>query len=60
MIESVQYNAALALTDTVRGSSREQFHQELGFMIFVGTKISVSLKDFAQFLFILHNRICTC
>ena len=31
MIESVQYNAALAITGAIRGSSREKLHQELGF-----------------------------
>ena len=30
MIESVQYNAALAITSTIRGSSREKLYQELG------------------------------
>ena len=30
-IESIQYNAALAITGTVRGTSREKFYQELGF-----------------------------
>ena len=30
-IESVQYNAALAITGTVRGTSREKLYQELGF-----------------------------
>ena len=31
MIESVQYNAALAITGAIRGSSGENFYQELGF-----------------------------
>ena len=31
MIESVQYNAALAITRSIDGSSREKLHQELGF-----------------------------
>ena len=31
MIESVQYNAALAITGAIRGSFREKLHQELGF-----------------------------
>ena len=30
MIESVQYNAASAITITIRGSSREKLYQELG------------------------------
>ena len=30
-MESVQYNAALAITGTVRGTSREKLYQELGF-----------------------------
>ena len=30
-IESIQYNAALAITDAVRGTSREKLYQELGF-----------------------------
>ena len=30
-IESIQYNAALAITGAVRGTSREKFYQELGF-----------------------------
>ena len=29
-LESIQYNAALALTGTIRGSSMEKFYQELG------------------------------
>ena len=31
MIESVQYNAALAITGAIHGSSREKLYQELGF-----------------------------
>ena len=31
MIESVQYNAALAITGAIRGSSREKLYRELGF-----------------------------
>ena len=31
MIESVQYNAALAITGAINGSSREKLYQELGF-----------------------------
>ena len=31
MIETVQYNAALAVTGTIRGTSREKLYQELGF-----------------------------
>ena len=30
-LESIQYNAAIALTSAVRGSSREKLYQELGF-----------------------------
>ena len=30
-IESIQYNAALATTGAVRGTSREKLYQELGF-----------------------------
>ena len=29
-METIQYNAALALTDAIRGSSREKLYQELG------------------------------
>ena len=29
-LESIQYNAALAITGTIRGSSREKLYQELG------------------------------
>ena len=29
-IESVQYNAALAITGTIRGTSKEKLYQELG------------------------------
>ena len=29
-LESIQYNAALALTGAIRGSSRKKLHQELG------------------------------
>ena len=31
MIESVQYNAALANTGAIHGSSRDKLYQELGF-----------------------------
>ena len=30
-LESVQYNACLALTGAIRGSSKEKIYQELGF-----------------------------
>ena len=30
-LESVQYNAALAITGDIRGSSREKLYPELGF-----------------------------
>ena len=30
-IESIQYNAALAITGAVRGTSKEKHYQELGF-----------------------------
>ena len=30
-LELIQYNAALAITGTIRGSSREKLYQELGF-----------------------------
>ena len=30
-LESIQYNAALAITGAIRGSSREKLYQELGF-----------------------------
>ena len=30
-IESVQYNAALAITGAIRGTSKEKLYQELGF-----------------------------
>ena len=30
MIESVQYNASLAITGAIRGTSREKLYQELG------------------------------
>ena len=29
-IETVQYNAALAITDAIRGTSKEKLNQELG------------------------------
>ena len=29
-VESVQYNAALAITGTIRGTSKERLYQELG------------------------------
>ena len=32
-IESVQYNASLALTRAIRGTSQEKLYQELGFGI---------------------------
>ena len=31
IIESVQYNAALAITGAIRGSVREKLYQDLGF-----------------------------
>ena len=31
IIESVQYNAALAITGAIRGTSRKKLYQELGF-----------------------------
>ena len=31
IIESVQYNAALAITGSIHGTSREKLYQELGF-----------------------------
>ena len=30
-METIQYNAALAITGAIRGSSREKLYQELGF-----------------------------
>ena len=30
-LESIQYNAALAITETIRGTSRESLYQEFGF-----------------------------
>ena len=30
-IESIQYNAALAITGAIRGTSKEKIYQELGF-----------------------------
>ena len=30
-LESLQYNACLAITEAIRGSSREKIYQELGF-----------------------------
>ena len=44
MIESVQYNAALAITGAIKGSSRERFYQELGLE---------SLSDRRWYLFFL-------
>ena len=35
MIESIQYNATLAITGTIRGSSREKLYQDDGTEIFV-------------------------
>ena len=32
MIESVQYNAALAITGCIRGTSRDRIYNELGIM----------------------------
>lgn len=29
-VETIQYNAALAITSPIRGSSREKLYQELG------------------------------
>ena len=30
-LESIQYNATLAVTDAMRGTSKEKLYQELGF-----------------------------
>ena len=32
-LETVQYNAALAITGAIKGTSREKLYQELGFRI---------------------------
>ena len=37
-IESVQYNAALAITGPIKGSSREKLYQELGLEYFYGRR----------------------
>ena len=51
-IESIQYNAALAITDVIRGTSREKLYQELGLE---------SLKDrrLLRWLFYLHKVLST-
>ena len=36
-MESIQYNAALAITSTIRGSSREKLYQEVRFGILTTT-----------------------
>ena len=33
-METIQYNAALAITGAIRGSSREKLYQELGLETF--------------------------
>ena len=37
-IESVHYNAALAITSAIKGTSREKLYQELGLESLKGTK----------------------
>ena len=51
-IESVQHDAALAITDAIRGTSKEKLYQELGFE---------SLKDkrWLRRLCYLHKIIST-
>ena len=51
-IESVQYNAALAITGAIRGTSKEKLYQELGFE---------SLKDrrWLRRLFYLYKIVST-
>ena len=54
MIESVQYNAALAITGAIKGSSRERLYQELGLE-------SLSDRRWSSFLILLpaiHQTIC--
>ena len=43
-METIQYNAALAITSTIRGSSKEKLYQELGLET---NSNSVGIKNFA-------------
>ena len=44
-IESLQYNAALALTGAIRGSSKEKLYQELGFKFKKMIKEALSILE---------------
>ena len=46
-IESAQYNAALAITGTIRGTSKEKLYEELGFEAMKDRK---GFEDFAVFI----------
>ena len=52
--ESAQYNAALALTGTIRGTSKEELYQELGFEIMKESKWFRRLCCFCK---ILNNQV---
>ena len=45
--ESIKYNATLAITDVMRGRSREKFYQELDFELY--NKEEVSMENFGFF-----------
>ena len=51
-IKSVQYNAALAITGAIRGTSKEKFYQELGFE-------SLNDRRSLRRLYYLHNIVST-
>ena len=49
IIESVQYNAAIAIKGAIHGSSRDQFYQELGFE---------SMHDKRWFYYKMRHNMC--
>ena len=67
-METIQYNAALAITGEIRGSSREKFYQELGletlqkqrwYRFLQNTKIAASevpLSNYSHTQYVIQNK----
>ena len=47
-LESIQFNAALAITGAIRGTSKEKFYQELGFESLQSTRWFRKLSLFTK------------
>ena len=58
MIESVQYNAALAITGAIKGSSRDRLYQELGLETLVTDDGTEDLFTFLILFLVIHLFIC--